>query len=487
MIPRVHETTPDALRYVFGRTSGSELAAGIQLRQLPAAVLGTALAGLALHTMPSDLDIVAAVVVFTAGAAAATQPVAGHRLDEWIPLWIGWVRDRVVGDHRWRSTAPVIGHHAGRAEAVPPPPFRGIELLSATVQAGDVGAAADRARDIYGAALRIESSDLLLSSDAARQQRLAAWGGVLASAARTRSPIHRVQWMQRTVPDDGAALTAWFERRATPGDAAASYRELLSGSVGDARRHESVVAVSVAAGRAGSVPRDRAERTAHMLRMLAHEIDLISERLSAGGFTVRGVVSPAALSELLRCGFDPFSPRPVRTASAPVAWPLATETGRHWYRSDAAWHATYWIEQWPRLPVPGAFLAPLILGGPPVRAISIIAEPVSATRATHQVERDMVSAAVNDALRERAGFRITARRRQQIDTTARRERDLAAGHEEFNTVGLVTVSGRSVDELQDACSELEQLAQQAHLGVRRLWGRQAEGFAAAQPLALGMR
>jgi hypothetical protein len=450
-------------------------------------VLGTALAALALHVLPSDIDVVAAVVVFTGGAVAATQPVAGHRLDEWIPLWVGWVRDHLRGDHQWRSNAPVLGHRAGVVHADPPPSLRDVVLLSATVRAGEVGAIVDRAREVYSTALRIDSSDLLLASDAAREQRLAAWGGVLASVARARSPIHRVHWMLRTAPDDGALLSAWFEEHAAAGDAATSYRELISGAVREVRRHDSIVAVSVAVDRAGSVPHERDERMSHMLRLLAQEVGQLSDRLAASGFTVTGVLTPTALGDLLRRGFDPFSPRAPHVRTGLLAWPLATDSGRSWYRCDAAWHATYWIEQWPGLPVPGDFLAPLLIAGPPVRSMSIIAEPVNVGRATRQVERDMVSATVNDALRTRAGFRITARRRQQTDTTARRERDLAAGHAEFNVVGLITVSGHDKQELQVACSQLEQVAQQAHLGIRRLWGRQAEGFAAALPLALGTR
>jgi hypothetical protein len=365
----------------------------------------------------------------------------------------------------------------------------GVELFAVEVDdGGHVGVAWDQAAGVCGAVLRVRSEGVVLDDDATRDQRLAAWGGVLAAVARDGSPVHRLQWMQRTVAADGAAAAAWFEARAVEGAAAESYRRLLAAATPGDRRHDSVVAVSVSADRAGVHGRGRAVVRDRLVAVLLDEVGLLAGQLTGAGFTVDGAATPAGLIGLLRRGFDPFTA--VSTAvsnDAAVVWPVASEATWRSHRTDGAWHATYWIEQWPRSPVAGDFLAPLTMGVLEAGSVSVIAEPVAAARAHRQVQRDLVSSATNDALRTRAGFRITARRMHRNAAVARREHELAVGHAEYRVVGLLTVSARHSDELESACGRLEQAAQQAHLGVRRLWGRQPAAFAAAQPLALGLR
>jgi hypothetical protein len=225
-----------------------------------------------------------------------------------------------------------------------------------------------------------------------------------------------------------------------------------------------------------------------LVAVLLGEVELLAGRLSGAGFIVEGAATPAGLVGLLRRGFDPFTcVAAAASGDVAVVWPVAADTTWRSYRTDGAWHATYWVEQWPRSSVAGDFLAPLVGGGLGVGSVSVIAEPVAAARAHRQVQRDLVSAATNDALRARAGFRITARRVHRNAAVARREQELAVGHAEYRVVGLLTVSAQDLRGLEAACGRLEQAARQAHLGVRRLWGRQPAAFAAALPLALGLR
>jgi hypothetical protein len=364
----------------------------------------------------------------------------------------------------------------------------GVELFA--VDGGDggqVGIAFDRRAGVCSAVLRVATAGVALDDDETRDQRLAAWGGVLAAVARDGSPVHRMQWMHRTVPADGAARGSWFDARAVDGAAAESYRRLLAAAVQGDLRHDSVVAVSVSALRAGARGRADGVRD-RLVPVLLGEVELLAGRLSGAGFVVEGVATPAGLVGLLRRGFDPFTPVSTEVSNdAAVVWPVAADATWRSFRTDGAWHATYWIEQWPRSPVAGDFLAPLVTAGADVGSVSVIAEPVAAARAHRQVQRDLVSSATNDELRARAGFRITARRAHRNAAVARREQELAVGHEEYRVVGLATVSARDPDDLETACRRLEQAAQQSHLGVRRLWGRQPSAFAAAQPLALGLR
>ncbi len=59
-------------------------------------------------------------------------------------------------------------------------------------------------------------------------------------------------------------------------------------------------------------------------------------------------------------------------------------------------------------------------------------------------------------------------------------RDLAiAGHGILRTTGLIAVSGPDPEDLERAVSIIEQAAIQVSCETRRLWGQQAQGFAAA--------
>jgi hypothetical protein len=476
---------------VFAADAGDEPVVGLAWRQLPVVTVTATVATVALVRLPTGTGVLAAAVVLTIGLTAAFVPLGGHRLDVWVPLWLGWFGQRLARVYPWRSSTPEHGHLAGYVVADPPPAMAGVELF--VVANGDgrrVGIAAHAAAGVCSAVIPVVSDGLLLASQPARDQRLAAWGAVLAAAGRDGSPVHRLQWMTRTVPDDGAAAAGWFTARDTGGPASASYRELLTAAASDGRRHEHAVAVSVSAARAAMTRGSRHELRERLVGMLLAEIDLLTANLASAGLAAEGAADPTRLVGLLRGGFDPFtavSPVAVNDTAVAVAWPLATDASARWYRADGAWHAIYWIAQWPRSPVAGDFLAPLVLAGPAVGSVSVIAEPVAAARANRQVQRDLVSAATNDALRARAGFRITAQRTRRVNSVARREHELAAGHAEYRVVGLLTVSGRSRDELEAACGQLEQAAGQAQLVVRRLWGRQPAAFAAAQPLALGLR
>ena len=52
-----------------------------------------------------------------------------------------------------------------------------------------------------------------------------------------------------------------------------------------------------------------------------------------------------------------------------AAWPSRARTSWNSYRTDGAFHATYWISGWPRIDVGAAFLSPLLLHAQMVRAI----------------------------------------------------------------------------------------------------------------------
>lgn len=82
---------------------------------------------------------------------------------------------------------------------------------------------------------------------------------------------------------------------------------------------------------------------------------------------------------------------------------------------------------------------------------------------------------------------MTARERRRQSDVETRERELAEGHPLFRHVGFVTVTAPSLDDLDDACTRVEQAAAQSLIDLRPLAARQAEGWAASLPLGRSVR
>ena len=114
-------------------------------------------------------------------------------------------------------------------------------------------------------------------------------------------------------------------------------------------------------------------------------------------------------------------------------------------------------------------------------------EPVSTLRAHREVEHAVLKGMSDEELRSQAGFASTARRRRAQETAARRERELADGHADYRLAGYITVTARSLEDLETRCGEIEQAAQQSFLEIRRLDGDQDVAFACTLPLARGLR
>jgi hypothetical protein len=156
------------------------------------------------------------------------------------------------------------------------------------------------------------------------------------------------------------------------------------------------------------------------------------------------------------------------------------------YRTDAAWHATFWVAEWPRVEVGPEFLAPLLLRAAGQRTVSLTMEPVSPRRAAREVEAARTAQVADEELRRRGGFVATARRRRENEALERQETELADGHALYRFSGYVTATAPSRDELEVVCSELERAAAQAQLDLRRLHGQQDVAFSWTLPLARGL-
>lgn len=381
----------------------------------------------------------------------------------------------------------------------PPPPVADWQLIYTSVSGQPMGVLRDRKNKSWVAVIGVQGQSFMLLDEGEQVRRLSSWATVQASMARQGSPISRLQWLERTLTEVGDEMRAFFAERArtTEGTPAhASYTELLQSAQPVTQQHETYLVLQISQSKAGRAIRQAGGGDKGAVAVLYRELDHLQRQLRESDLNVSGFLSGDELALLLRTQFDPEDALALATRrtrgsepliSARSAWPLATEASWGHYRTDKMYHITYWIAEWPKLGVRPSFLAPLLLmNSGATRTVSVVSEPIPMARAQRQVEHAQTARLSDDELRSRAGYRLGARRRREGEALDRRENELADGHAEARYSGYVTVSGSNLDEVEQAAAQIEQMAYQCPVELRRLWGEQDSAFYCTMPLAKGL-
>ncbi len=482
-------------RYTFPPLERRGLLLGLGASQLAVVALVSLACLAVIRAIPTMAGLLVAATAVGAAGAAVLWRVAGRSPSEWAPVAGRWAWRR--GTRRPTSHAPAQGAIGGRPAAVRPvPSLAGVEVMAAHLPLGGrpLGIVKDSRAGTYAAVVAVRGRSFSLLDQGDKQRRLSAWGAVLAGLAHEGSPVYRLQWIERSVPADRQALCRYLAERGAPVSAACrhSYEGLVSASGPVGEHHEVLLVVAVHRRRAGARPvgerpvRQRGEQPA--VAVLRRELRLLQDQLQGADLLVDRVLDQAELVAAIRSAVDPPASGSARPAAGPGSspWPVATDERWSVYRTDGAFHVTYWVEEWPRVEVGPDVLAPLLLGGRGRRAIALVMAPVAPARAAREAEAARTAHLADEELRRRAGFLATARRRRQADGVARRETELADGHGEYRFSGYVTVSAADHTELDTACAEVEQAARRAHLELRRLYGQQEEALSWTLPLGRGL-
>lgn len=495
-------------RYRFGPLERRGLIGGWRSGQVAGVAVGLAVAVGLVRADSRPPGVVAALGFLGASLAFVSWSLRGRTIEQWLPVVVRWTARRLRGHHRFRSSVPVLGLPAplpafrptgsrperpvgvkvGARRANPfPVPLAACRILAPPVEDGGlrVGVVHDAKAQTYTAVLAMAGAGLPLLGNEERHARIGAWAEVLAGLVREGSAIHRVQWVERSLP--GPPLATGPRQLGGPEGARQSYAELLETVGAASEHHEVLLAVSVRAERGARAlgPATDAAACASLVR----EVQAFETQLQGAGFPSLGVLAPRALVLCLRNAIEAH-PHPLGTGGPGLApwwpWPLASESSWASYRTGDTWHATYWVAEWPRLPVGPDFLAPVLLHGPRRRAVAVTMEPLGPERALRQAEHDRTAWLADAELRRRGGYLTSARRRREQETATAREVELADGHAPYRFAGFVTVTAGTGPELEASCRRLEQAAAQARLSLLRLFGEQDEAFTWTLPLARGL-
>jgi hypothetical protein len=446
-------------RYRFGPRERGGALAGWRSGQIMTVAVGLVFAVLVLRWEPNAAGVAAAIGILVLYGALATVPVAGRTGDEWLPVVVCWGARRTG---MWG---------AGRIGAL-----RGMRLLRAECQ--DMGVVHDRAGRTLTAALLLRGGSFALLGADEQDRRVGAWASVLSSLAREGSPIHRVQWVAASFPDDGQGVRSYLAAEAAPDTAStstASYDALLGDMDSHTCAHDVVLAVQVRLTRSIEVG----------CATLAREVASLVRLLSDADVQVESVLSADDLAHQLLRTYEPHAASP-GDPPARDHWPMAMEESWSEVRVDGMVHATFWVAEWPRIEVRSDFLAPMLLGSAR-STLAVVMEPLGPDTAVRKVEASRTADLADAELRRRGGFVSTARHARESEVLARREAELAEGHASFRYSGYVTVSAPSEDELVAACDVVQHAAGQSRLALRRLYGDQASAYTCTLPLCRGLR
>ena len=507
----------DSRRYVFAPLEQRGVIAGLRAGQVGllggGLVIGTAL----LRGAPNLAGVGAAVVVLLAAVAGAFVPVGGRPVEQWAPVaarhtsrWVTGTTLTRAAPRATRRRAPsgpgnssrrrhrspygtTRDEHGSPEPVLPTPPAFGGLVFDEVGQPGAraVGVVRDAVTGATTAVLAVRGRSFALLDAEDKERRLSSWSAVLAGLSREGGPVRSIQWVERTVPGDSEALVRHLDesRAISVGSAPVrSYAELVAEAGPLGQEHECFVALSVRSRRR------RAPGAADS--SLLRELRLLEGQLRSAEVQVDRALSERELAGVVRSAFDPWARTGItrRTAlhpdlagSAPAAvWPAATDEHWSWWRTDEAWHATFWVAEWPRSDVGPDFLAPLLLHTGGQRTVAVVMAPLTPSAGVREAEAARTAQAADEQLRQRAGFIATARRSREAEGIARRETELSDGHVAYRFSGYVTVTAADPDGLEIACGEVVQAAHQCRLQLRRLHGVQDLGFTWTLPLGRGL-
>ncbi len=463
------------------------------------ALLGGGLV-IAVAAITAGVPLVLAGLPVLAGVAASFARVGGYAVWEWLPLGTSWLLMRFGRGPRWFARLPLIVGDGGETVAPLPPCLADLDIVALPWRGGlELGAVRDRQANTLTVLVPATGPEFVTQPRADQERLLAGWADVLAQFAPDGSPVVCVGWSDLARQSGLRQHVEWLEgtERGTPNPKAAdSYDQLLEGAVTQASSHDVWLFVTVA--------RDRLARRAQvgdpeatLARAVSSTVETLLRGLRNAGLGGGEPLDPAELRRLLRTRIDPFAARP-RVAKGRLVerlglvapggeGPMALATAWRHVQVDGAWHRTYWVVGFPRLPQHPGWLEPFLSGAGLCRTLTVFFRPVSAHQSRRRIERDLVKLDSDAQTREDKGRRVDARHRRATQALLDREQELVAGYPEMGHTALVCVSAPSLEQLEDDCEIVEQLAREAGIELKVIDARQDLAWAASLPFGLAPR
>ena len=480
----------DARTYRFSDAQRPGLLLGLSSRQAIPLGTGVLVFAAALQTgIPLAVGMLPPVV----GTLIAFGRWRGAALTETLAPGMRLGIKRLTRRRRW-VRPPLLGDNTGSGL---PKMLQGLELTETSPgQAGrrPVAIIRDRIAGTVTTVIRIHGHGFPLASAGEQDTMLTSWAAALSPFARERSPISTISWQEWAHPVTSGVHTDFLDSvgiHQRPGPHLADYQALIVQQAPVTIAHDVLMTISV---NLRKVPARRSltSRAHAAIEALLDETRLFTSRLEAAGLTVDEPLDAIDLSAAIRVRSDPARSAQVATLTRSLAaaarrgaleWgPMVVEPEWAHTRVDGAYHRAYRVASWPQLPVGSDWMNELLTGTQTVRTVTVVLEPVPMGRAARSADREVMSREADADMKTQKGFRVNARERKRLADVEQRERELSEGHAEFQFVGIIDVTAQTLDELDDACADVEQAAAQSLLDLRPLDARHELGWLSSLPL-----
>lgn len=317
---------------------------------------------------------------------------------------------------------------------------------------------------------------------------VAYWGSWLASLAHEPSLVAASVSIE-TAPDPGTRLAREVEGQLKPG-APALAQEVLREVVntypaGSAMVNARVSVTYSAAPRPGARRRDHAE----MAREVGTRLPGLSSHLGMTGAGEARPMTAQQLAEMVRVAYDPTVQVLIEQAQTSggsgLTWqdagPTAAQESWGHYVHDSAASVTWGMSEAPRGEVLSSVLTGLLAPHRDIarKRVTLLYRPHDPATAANLVERDR-----RDARFKMGGTKPAARDAVAVAAAEQSAREEAKGAGLTRFAMLVTATVNSTEELPAAAAAVDVLAPPARVQLRRMYGSQAAGFAAALPIGI---
>jgi len=329
-------------------------------------------------------------------SAAALVSVRERPIVAWLPILAHWFSRRMLRATAHR-TRPIVDPDPD-ALALPGIPGRLTVIAAPDFEAGLI---VDRRTATVTAVAELNGRGFLLADPGTQQRQVAAWARVLASLCQQPTVV-RAQLLHRSLPGGVATVRRWWAQHALADAPWASrvVAELIADAEQHSLRHECLLAVAL------RVPRGLRRRLPpSAVETVEQQLATLADALSAADLDVHAWLGRRDLHRVLRGAYDPAGAARAEDAQpgGGLIGPMGIDEDWSYVRTDSAYHAVYWISEWPRSDVYPGFLRPLLIAPGQSRAFTLLAEPVPAAKALREIRRAKAEQLADAAQRERIG------------------------------------------------------------------------------------
>ncbi|MGC4950026.1 SCO6880 family protein [Streptomyces sp. DT224] len=460
---------------------------------LPQLALVASMVALLLMTVVTTglLGAVALTPVLATAAALVAVRRHGRSLIDWAPIVARYAHRRRTGQTLWlarpvtRPRQDGILHLPGTAAS--------LKVVTPGDSANGAAAVHDPHQQTLTAIARVSARAFVLLDPATQNAHMSSWGRALAGVART-GHVAAVQVLERTVPDSGDTLARhWAQHGHSQTPVAGQiYSELVASAGPAAAPHETYLSISLDLKAARRLISQAGGGLPGAFTVMEQTTASIAQAARTAGLEVTGWLSAREIAAVVRTAYDPkalaalqqWSESGRAEADPSAAGPVVQVEEYDRLATDSARHATYWVENWPRVESYAGFLHGLMFTAGVRRSLSLIYVPQGIESALRDVQRRKAQIIADANERTRRGQVDSEEDSVEYADVKTRERQLIAGHADVAMTGLITVTAETDALLDAACAQIETAAVSAGVDLRRLNYQQPNAFTlAALPLA----